>query len=61
MDLGESTPKRPMSLGPIGCSRCEGKLILEAWLARFGNEPAQSVYRCEVCGQLDWIEEHAGT
>ena len=49
-----------MSVGPKGCSRCDGTLTLEARLEPLGDEPGHAVYRCDTCDELEWHQERAG-
>jgi hypothetical protein len=39
-----------------GCPVCQGPLLLAACLGLNPAGPAQHIYRCEVCGHLEWFD-----
>ena len=38
------------------CSRCQGPLLLAAYIPPARGNPPQRIYSCEVCDRLEWIE-----
>lgn len=39
------------------CTRCGGELKLVTRLSRLTPDPAYWIYRCIVCGLIEWIAE----
>ena len=39
-----------------GCPVCQGPLLLAACLGLNPAGPAQHIYRCAVCGHLEWFD-----
>jgi DNA-directed RNA polymerase subunit RPC12/RpoP len=39
------------------CTRCGGELKLVTRLSRLTPDPAYWIYRCIVCGLIEWLAE----
>jgi DNA-directed RNA polymerase subunit M/transcription elongation factor TFIIS len=37
------------------CERCGGQTKLWTQIARFGDQPAYSIYRCASCDNIHWV------